>query len=216
LVAVVVIVLLLSRSAGGFAVVAVLLASVGLLQADRAQRLRLLLFWSVVGLLLAWALPYVLMRGSLVASAFGRFDKLAWLLSHADAWQQWLGHGLGVGTNSWLNLLTARLQADPTLAAIAAQPLALAADSTVTMLFAQVGWLGVAGFYGLLGWWLWVDRTGRVFCLSLLLSSLVINVTELFPVNFLLGLGLSRALLLTGWRPTHPCGLRRPSAMRRT
>ncbi|TVQ90839.1 MAG: hypothetical protein EA400_05660 [Chromatiaceae bacterium] len=218
LVAVVVVLLLLSRSAGGFAVLGVSLASITVLKADRARRARLLLFSVAVALLLVWALPHMLMRGSLVESAFGRLDKLGWLLTQTDAWQQWLGQGLGVGTNSWLNLLTARVQADPTLAAGAAPPaaVALAADSTVTMLFAQIGWLGVAGFYGLMGWWLWVDRTGRVFALSLLLGSLVINLTELFPVNFLLGLGLSRALCRTGWRPFQPGGLRRPSAMRRT
>jgi hypothetical protein len=100
---------------------------------------------AAAGLRSFWFLPVALLGGWLASRAcLSRLaDAVALLL---------LLQVPILALESWLNLLAARLQADPTPAADGVLLVALAADSTVTLLFAQIGWLGVAGFYGLLAW----------------------------------------------------------------
>ena len=64
----------------------------------------------------------------------------------------------------------------------------------VLLLLVQGGILAVAAFYGLLLRGLMMDRRARPFLLSVLLCSLTLNVTELFPIDLLLAVALCRSL----------------------
>jgi hypothetical protein len=66
------------------------------------------------------------------------------------------------------------------------------ADSTVTALMMQIGVLGTLLFYAMLLWAGFRDRSARMFYAIVAVCSLTLNVTELFPVNFLLGIALAR------------------------
>jgi hypothetical protein len=74
----------------------------------------------------------------------------------------------------------------------------------VVLLLVQGGILAVAAFYGLLLRAMVQDRNSRPFLLSVLLCSLTLNVTELFPIDLLLALALCRSLqTTTTWAGTH-------------
>ena len=70
----------------------------------------------------------------------------------------------------------------------------LSADSTLTGFVMQLGLLGAMMFYGVLMWAGLHDRTARPFLGIVAICSLTINVTELFPLNCLLGLALAHAI----------------------
>ena len=71
------------------------------------------------------------------------------------------------------------------------------ADSTVTVLLTQLGITGVILFYGILVWAYRRDPRARPVYLVFAITSLTINITEVFPVNFLLGLALAGTLSLS-------------------
>jgi hypothetical protein len=100
-----------------------------------------------------------------------------------------VGRGIGFGTNSAANLLI-----------IDGHPLSdmmSSADSMVTVLAAQLGIAGVILFYSILAWAYLRDPEARPLYLVFAITSLTINVTEFFPVNFLLGLALARSFSLS-------------------
>lgn len=105
-----------------------------------------------------------------------------------------LGSGLGVNTNTALNL--AALDAPPTREG-ASPTAALPTDSTLTGLVIQIGLVGTLLFYGTLLWAGVRDPLARPFYCIVALCTLTINVTELFPVNVLLGLSLAHS----AWNP---------------
>jgi hypothetical protein len=72
--------------------------------------------------------------------------------------------------------------------------LLLVADSTPTLLVAQVGLVGMIGVYGLIAYAAWRDRRTRPVYAFLVAASLTINLPEAFPLNVLLGLLLARSL----------------------
>jgi hypothetical protein len=61
------------------------------------------------------------------------------------------------------------------------------------MLISQVGFIGFFLVYGLLFLAVRNDLQARIFYVSIILASLTVNITELFPVNFILGLLLARS-----------------------
>jgi len=151
---------------------------------------------------LVLALPQLLGRQDLFESLWsdtGRFGTLkAALLDHPLA-QVVLGRGLGVNTNLALNLLGSGGQN----ALGAATPIdALPTDSTLGGLVIQVGILGALLFYASLLWAGMRDPVARPFYAVVALGSLTINVTELFPVNLLLGIAWAHSV----WqiRPAQP------------
>lgn len=120
----------------------------------------------------------------------GRLDSLSRLMREANTAQLLVGHGIGFGTNSATNVLSGAPVALPDNSTGEK----FSADSTVTVLFTQLGIVGIVLFYGVLGWGFWRDPVVRPVYLVIAVSSLTIIVTELFPVNFLLGLALAHTL----------------------
>jgi hypothetical protein len=49
----------------------------------------------------------------------------------------------------------------------------------------------------LIGWAMWRDRIARPAYIVIAISSLTINITEVFPVNFMLGLLLAHTISLS-------------------
>ncbi|MBK6726688.1 MAG: hypothetical protein IPG63_05405 [Xanthomonadales bacterium] len=143
-------------------------------------------------LLFAALLPGWMSRPDLYDSVFaqgGRWQTLLAVLQQASP-REWLfGHGLGVGSNLANNLLStppSPIRLEPWQR--------FHADATPTALFVQLGLPGALLFYGLLAWATRQDARSRPFYLVLILVSLTVNIAELFPVNFLLGLALAHSL----------------------
>ena len=145
----------------------------------------------VLLLLLVAALPAVLSRPDVFDSILSPTGRLARLKEGlATPWlQRLVGSGIGEGTNTSINL-AGRV---PSMEGEANAELPQS-DSTVTLLVRQIGILGAALFYGSLAWAWGQDRRARPFYLVIGLTSLTMNVTELFPVNALLGLALAQSL----------------------
>lgn len=180
---------LLSGSATGLACLG--LFAVILLYRRFVGRAALAVWPAGVALLvaMAFALPEILARPDLFESITG--DKGRWAaLRSAVADHSWLevllGRGLGVDSNVALNLAAHHSSSVPPVAAIPA-------DSTVTGLLRQIGVVGTVLFYGTLLWAGLRDRAASIFYGALALCSLTINVTELFPLNLLLGVVLARS-----------------------
>lgn len=130
-----------------------------------------------------------------VLAGGGRLDTLIDVV-RANNWAQNLfGHGLSIGSNQATNLAAVGMQ---TMQSPLASNNAFYADSTVTMLLAQLGVVGVLAFYAMLAWAYRVDPAARPFYLIVAIASLTINVPETFPLNFLLGLALARSSLVAG------------------
>ncbi|MHC4139513.1 MAG: hypothetical protein ACYSR1_06640 [Planctomycetota bacterium] len=100
------------------------------------------------------------------------------------------GRGLGAGTNTAVNLL---MDWEASTAHGAGNHTVFIADSTPLMLTAQIGLIGLFMIYGILFLAIRNDPQSRIFYFSIILASLTVNITELFPVNFLLGLLLARS-----------------------
>ena len=101
------------------------------------------------------------------------------------------GSGLGAGSNAAWSLV----YDPPSDAAGVPSPYeTFRADSTLGALVIQIGAAGALLFYAVLLWAALRDRPGRLFYGIIALCSLATNVTELFPVNFLLGIALARSV----------------------
>jgi hypothetical protein len=148
-------------------------------------------FLALLGVLAV--LPTLTGRDDVLASVSldgGRANALRAALMERPAAQVIFGRGLGVDTNTVLNLLGVHGQN----ALDATAPLtSVPADSTVTALIIQVGIVGTLLFYSALLWAVRRDPVATPFYAVLALCSLTINVTELFPVNVLLGLAWARS-----------------------
>ena len=120
----------------------------------------------------------------------GRFGEL---LQSTSATDLLVGRGVGFGTNTALNLSSAV----PAPLPPGADGEKFAADSTVTVLLTQLGAIGILLFYGTLGWAFLRDRVARPAYLVFAIASLAINITEVFPANFLLGLTLAHTIFIS-------------------
>jgi len=138
-------------------------------------------------LVVVYVLPTIVSRSNIYESLFGRGRILVELIQANAGWQNVLGRGIGAGTNTaivssdYLNL-----QCHP--AAI------FDADSTITSLYAQIGVLGVLLFYAILYKAAHMDCSLRSFYLVLAISSITMNIMELFPVNLLFALAVAGSL----------------------
>ncbi len=147
---------------------------------------------SMAGLIAAGAVVAVLLpvasgRGDVFDSVtVGRMAVLRGALLERPIEQVVFGSGLGVNTNLALTL-GASTASTPT--AIAPAP----TDSALIGLFIQIGLVGTGLFYATLAWAARRDMQARPFYAVVGLCTLTMNVTELFPVNFLLGLVLAHS-----------------------
>jgi hypothetical protein len=183
------IILVVAGSGTGMVALFVFLSMIVLNNFSGSRKLVLagtLLSLSVV--LLAY-LPAVTHRPDIYNSVFspeGRVGKLIEILSEASAVEILIGRGVGFGTNAATNLIGSNSMAG-----------SFSADSTVTILLTQLGIIGVILFFGILVWAYRRDTRARPVYLVLAITSLTINITEVFPVNFLLGLALAGTLSLS-------------------
>lgn len=189
---------LASGSGTGLVMLFALLALVGLRHVPprlgRLAAVALLL----LGALLAAGLPVVTHRPDIYDSLFaaeGRVEKALRVVRANSAAENLFGRGLGEGTNASTNLSRLEFR---TMQLGPPQSRPFYADSTITFLLMQLGFLGVALFYGLLGWAWRRDRAARPFYLVVAVASLTLNIPEVFPVNFLLGLALAASLARSG------------------
>jgi hypothetical protein len=115
----------------------------------------------------------------------GRLRALFTLFAERGLLETLFGSGLGTG-----GVLALQLQDQANLERLDAARLVASkfTDSTLTGLIVEIGVLGAAMFYGALAWAGLRDRAARPFYWIVALSSLTVNVTVLFPLNFLIGL----------------------------
>jgi hypothetical protein len=142
------------------------------------------------------ALPVLSGREWILDSVFderGRLGALISVVGERNLLEMLFGGGLGTGKNLALQLQDranlerfdeARLLVDRFT------------DSTITGLVVEVGVVGAGMFYAALAWAGLRDRTARPFYWIVALSSLTINITVLFPINYLLGLAWAHS----AWR----------------
>lgn len=197
--------ILLARSAAGSIT---LLALVALPSLERLQNRYPLrrhpLPWATgsaaIGGLLALGLPRLLGRADLLQSLTGRLGQLVSELDTDQPLTLLFGQGLAAAGNRISELLSNEGLLRPLVGGLwpAALPRIGPSDSMLVLLLVQGGILAVAAFYGLLLRAMVQDRSSRPFLLSVLLCSLTLNVTELFPVDLLLALALCRSLQTTG------------------
>jgi hypothetical protein len=128
-------------------------------------------------------LPRILGRPDLWRSPLGRWQALTSGMADAGPLQWLFGQGVAANSNQLLSLLgpQATLHPDPS-------------DGMPVLLLLQGGLVGLAAFYSLLLWAWGRDPHARPFLLCVGLASLTLNITELFPINLLLGLSLAGLL----------------------
>jgi hypothetical protein len=157
------------------------------------RRLAGVLLVSLMGALLVF-MPVLTKRPDIYDSLFaqgGRVDTFGKLWNVTDREQVFLGRGLGIGTNTVTNAAGVAALPMPEVLKRAAP---FYADSTITSIFAQMGLAGLAAFYLMLLWASIRDPIARPTYLVIFLASLTFNITEVFPINFLLGLLLAHSL----------------------
>jgi len=201
--------ILLARSAAGLITLLALLALPSLERLIGTYPLRRHpLAWAsgtaAVGVLLATGLPRLLGRADLLNSLGGRLGFLVNQVDLRHPLTLLFGQGLGASGNRLSELLSNEAILRPWFGSFWPGPVPPLGpgDSMVVLLLVQGGVLAVAAFYGLLGRGLMMDRRARPFLLSVLLCSLTLNVTELFPIDLLLALALCRSLQPTTDRQT--------------
>jgi hypothetical protein len=203
--AIALVVVLLSGSATGL-----VCAALGLWLASR-QRLSVDRRWlaPLVGAALAaivlLSLPALSGREDVFDSIWssGRVARLQAALQDRPFSQVALGSGLGVNTNSVLNLTAFA----PSVQPVGPRAAGLPADAALTSFVVQIGVVGTMLFYLVLAWAARRDPVARPFYYVLAVCTLTINVGELFPVNALLGIAWAHSASRQGHsgasEPTH-------------
>lgn len=189
-IAVVMLTLFLAGSATGLVV---LMLGGGVWLDGRRNRKSGIRFYAalITGLLMLLViLPILLGRPDLFESVTGRFAPLTrvWELAEGPA-DHILGQGLGACTGTAITLFGEGSQTGSRYL--------FETDSTVALLLAQTGLLGATAFFGLLALLFVRDPRMRPFYLAAILSSLMINLVELFPLNLALGLSIASSLART-------------------
>jgi hypothetical protein len=149
--------------------------------------------------LLLSALPIALLGWSLLPTLTGRWDihdslwgRIApvqlYAAEHLSTREVLFGTGLGIGTNA-----LAAASEDNTPPVFGGIPDRPVGDSMPAVLFWEIGLVGVALVYSLFALALRADERSRAIGMALLVSSVAVNITELFPVNLILGFWLANA-----------------------
>lgn len=188
---------LLARSGTGLVALALLAGGMGVARLPRRGRPLTLLALLVA---LTLALPGGLGRPGLYRSPLGRVRVLrVWWTTPLSVRERWLGYGLA----SQITPRGAMALRHPTLAlpgeTSRARQRGPSADGQPLLLLAQGGLVALAAFYGLVAWCAWRDPLLRPFWGVLLLVSLTLNITEVFPLGIWLAVATARALGL-GWK----------------
>jgi hypothetical protein len=157
--------------------------------------------WIVMGcagciLSLLVVLPNLVGRGDVYDSLLHRVRAIEYYwTSNDDVVRLVVGKGLGIGANVTENLHT---YSDTFGGRLGQRRYIRAeADSTPMALLHQAGIIGLVLFYLLIGYAARKDPPLRLPYLVLVMASMTINLTELFPLNVILGLMLSRSLTVT-------------------
>ncbi len=148
-------------------------------------------------------LPDLIGRPRLFESLWGRVDGLRMVLVGKPFWEGLFGSGLGVDTNTTGMLV--RILGPDSFPRYARLPSG-AAESMLTSMLTQLGLVGTLLFYGALAWAAARDHQARMFYAIVATCSLTLQITELFPVNFLLGLTLAHSVAVvpqTRSMPSH-------------
>ncbi len=150
-----------------------------------------------VGLLLAgvplvalvWvALPSITGRLEVHNSLWGRIQPVhEYAARHLSTVQVIAGLGFGQGTNA----LASQETSPSYVGKVPNRPMG---DSLPAALFWQLGLIGVILAYGWMAMAYWLDPRSRPLGIALIISSLAVNITELFPVNLVLGFWLAHAV----------------------
>lgn len=192
----------LARSGSGVVTLLLLAAGMGLGHLPRRWRL----FPVVAGLVvLTLALPKLLGRPQLLQSPSGRVRTLrVWIQQPRTLQERWLGYGLASQSHAQRTFPTSLNRSQ----AAGAAPRRLrgpSAEAMPLLLLAQGGVLALLAFYGLWGWCCWLDPALRPFWFALLMVSLTLNITEVFPLGIWLAVCTARALGVS-LRPARPRG----------
>ncbi len=140
---------------------------------------------------LFWLLPSLTGRAAIYYSLWGRLSLYKEYIFTGSGWCELMfGRGLGAGANTAVNLL---MDWQDSASHGVGNHVIFVADSTPLMLTAQIGLIGLFMIYGILFLAIRNDPQSRIFYFSIILASLTVNITELFPVNFILGLLLARS-----------------------
>jgi len=132
-------------------------------------------------------LPKVLGRPSLFHSPLGRLNRVgAWATRPMPRQERLWGYGVAGGGS----LAAAVKGNDPGHVE--------ATDALPLLLVAQGGLIALASFYGLVLWCLIRDQHSRVFWTVLVLASLTVNITEVFPLGLVVAVMMARSLGLGG------------------
>ena len=156
------------------------------------HRLKVLVAGSLILAMLVAALPELMGRPNKFESLWERVDGLRTVLAGQSFWESIFGSGLGMDTNT-ARMLVSMLGADvfPRYVRFASG----VQDSMLTSLLIQLGLVGVLLFYGALAWAAMQDHQARLFYAIVAACSLTLQITELFPVNVLLGVALAHSVV---------------------
>jgi hypothetical protein len=176
---------ILARSGGGVAGLSLLAA--GQILKNRRPRPGQLLALLLAFVLLTAALPRLLGRPQLLDSPAGRLRTMRMWLHRPHTPQEWLlGYGLASQISESPMISTAVGQAPP-----APQR---DADGMPPLLLSQGGLLALVAFYGLLAWCFVQDPPLRLFWFVLVVTSLSLRVTEVFPFGIWMAVAAARSL----------------------
>lgn len=135
------------------------------------------------------SLPILTGRADVHDSLWGRIVPVqAYASEHLSTREVLFGTGFGLGTNA------VGRQEKIERRNVSSLPERPVGDSTPAALFWQVGLIGLIFAYALFTLALHADARTRPIGIALLICSLGVNITELFPVNLLLGFWLANAM----------------------
>jgi hypothetical protein len=191
---------ILARSGTGVVALAVLAAGMGVGHLPRRWRL----FPVILSLVaLTAALPQLLGRPQLFDSPSGRVSTLRmWLAIPRSAQERWLGYGLAsTGDLKRTAPIPGVSHASAGPPPKGAKP---SADGQPLLLLTQGGVVALVAFYGLIGWVAWHDVRQRLFWTVVALTSLTLNLTEVFPLIVWLAVMMARGLGSPALKPATP------------
>jgi hypothetical protein len=188
-----------TRSGTGIFGIGMVLFIVAVQSVDAAKRKRAIAAGALLFALAVLLLPQLTGRPDIFGSigSGGRMSALHSALFERPPAQVLLGSGLGVHTNLALSLTGHTGMGVTGIGSLTTMP----TDSALIGLVIQIGVLGTLAFYGALLWTAVRDPIARAFYYAVALCSLTINLTELFPVNVLLGLAWAHSIWNAGERP---------------
>lgn len=161
---------------------------------ELAERSRVALMVTAlpIGLLLWQGLPSLTGRPDIHDSLWGRIRPVhAYAAENLAPSEIAFGHGFGLGSNALWTVTNPEETTEK--APPAATPDHPVGDSMPATLFWQVGLVGLALAYAACGLALQLNPSAQPIGVALIVTSLGVNITELFPVNLILGLWLAQA-----------------------